>query len=72
MIEEKFENIKELRKYKRLTQIEMSKLLNMSLRNYRSKENGKLPFNQLEMIKIIRVFNLNYEETFHLFFINCL
>lgn len=44
--------IRSLRSYKRLTQSEMAKILNLSIVSYNKKENGKVPFT-LEEIKIL-------------------
>jgi len=44
--------IRSLRSYKRLTQSEMAKILNLSASSYNKKENGKVAFT-LEEIKIL-------------------
>ena len=44
--------IRSLRSYKRLTQSEMAKILNLSTVSYNKKENGKVAFT-LEEIKIL-------------------
>lgn len=44
--------IRSLRSYKRLTQSEMAKILNLSVASYNKKENGKAAFT-LEEIKIL-------------------
>jgi len=44
--------IRSLRSYKRLTQSEMAKILNLSAASYNKKENGKAAFT-LEEIKIL-------------------
>ena len=44
--------IRSLRSYKRLTQSEMAKILNLSAASYIKKENGKVAFT-LEEIKIL-------------------
>ncbi len=51
-----------------LTQEEMAKLLNISVRTYRNKERGLLPFNQIEMIIIMKKANLTFEEAGLIFF----
>lgn len=38
--------IKDLRKIKKLNQDDLSRIIGISPRNYREKENGKVPFNQ--------------------------
>ena len=48
----------------------MSDMLGMSTRNYREKECGKLPFSQLEIMKINKIFNLEKEELFQMFIVN--
>lgn len=66
----RFESIKQLRKNLKKTQEEMSDMLGMSTRNYREKECGKLPFSQLEIMKINKIFNLEKEELFQMFIVN--
>lgn len=66
----RFESIKQLRKNLKKTQEEMSDMLGMSARNYREKECGKLPFSQLEIMKINKIFNLEKEELFQMFIVN--
>lgn len=63
-------NIKELRKKSKHTQKELSDILGISERNYRAKENGELPFNQIEIIQLIKIYNLQKEELYELFYIN--
>ena len=65
-----YKSIKDIRKKANLTQIQISNILGMSERNYRAKENGKLPFSQLEMMKIIQMFDLEKEELYELFYLN--
>ena len=66
----RFNTIKELRKSFNKTQKQMSDILGMSARNYREKEIGKLPFSQLEIMKINKVFNLEKDEIFQIFIVN--
>ena len=63
-------SIKELRKSEHKTQKQISDQLGMSVRNYREKEGGKLPFTQLEMMKLINLFNLEKDDLFQIFFVN--
>lgn len=65
-----YKSIKDIRKKANLTQIEISNMLGMSERNYRAKENGNLPFNQLEIMKLIQMFKLEKEELYELFYLN--
>ena len=52
-------HIKFKRKTLNLTQYELSQLLGVSERNYRSKELGKVPFSQIEILKLIDIFKLD-------------
>lgn len=63
-------NIKELRKKSNLTQSKISNMLGISNRNYREKECGHIPFNQLEIMKIIKIFNLNQQDIYTIFYLN--
>ena len=65
-----YKSIKELRKSKKLTQAQLSDILGISERNYRAKESGRLPFTQLEMMHLIKIFNLHEDEFYKLFYIN--
>lgn len=62
--------VKILRKSKKLSQEEFSKILGISLRNYRDKENGKAPFTQYEIIKLISFFELDADDAYNIFYIN--
>lgn len=61
-------SLKEVRKLKKITQKEVSLFIGISERTYRSKENGLSPFNQYEMIKLKKFFNLDYEDVVNMFF----
>ena len=63
-------NVKALRKSKGLTQKETSDYVGISIRNYRAKESGFLPFTQIEISKMIDLFELNAEEVFFYFFLS--
>lgn len=63
-------SIKELRKKANITQSKISNMLGISNRNYREKECGHIPFNQLEIMKIIKIFNLSQSESYTLFYLN--
>ena len=69
MSNKQFSNIKELRKAYSLTQDEMSYFIGMSVRNYREKERGNVPFSQIEIMKMILIFDLNPEDVYRLFYI---
>ena len=62
--------IKDLRKLKRLNQDDLSRIIGISPRNYREKENGKVPFNQYEIIKLISLFEMDAEDAYNIFYIN--
>ncbi len=62
--------IKALRKSKRITQEEFAKIIGISLRNYREKENGNAPFTQYEIIKLISFFDLDATMAYNIFYIN--
>lgn len=56
--------IRSLRSYKKLTQSEMAKILNISIVSYNKKENGRVPFT-LDEIKILsEFFNVPIENFF--------
>ncbi len=63
--------VKDLRHEYNITQSEMSRFIGVSERNYREKENGKVPFTQLEIMKIIFMFELESDDVFRLFYIEC-
>lgn len=55
----------DLRKHvKRMTQQDMANYLNISVKSYRDKENGKNQFTQDEMFAISRLFNLDIDTIF--------
>ena len=62
--------IKDLRKAKKLNQNDLSRIIGISERNYREKENGKVPFNQYEIIKLIIFFEMDAEDAYNIFYIN--
>ncbi len=62
--------IKDLRKLKRLNQDDLSRIIGISPRNYREKENGKVPFNQYEIIKLISLFEMDAEDAYNIFYVN--
>lgn len=72
MSSKQFSNVKELRKSYSLTQDEMSYFIGISVRNYREKERGNIPFSQIEIMKMILLFDLNPDDVFHLFYIKCI
>lgn len=45
-----------IRKYKGLTQTDLSKILGISLQTYSKKERGKIPFSDKEKIVIKKLF----------------
>lgn len=63
--------IKELRREYCITQSEMSVLMGLSARNYREKEMGKVPFTQIEIMKMILMFEMESEDVFRLFYTKC-
>ena len=69
-MEKQHKTMKFIRQKNNITQQQISTFLGLSERNYREKENGKSPFSQLEIMKIIRMFDLKKDELFQLFFIN--
>ncbi len=56
--------IRSLRSYKKLTQSEMAKILNLSIVSYNKKENGKVPFTLEEVKKMSEYFNVPIENFF--------
>ncbi len=63
-------SIKLLRKSKGITQQQASDFVGISIRNYREKESGYLPFSQFEISRLITLFNLNAEEVLFYFFLS--
>lgn len=63
-------SIKVLRKSKGLTQQQTSDYVGISIRNYREKESGYLPFTQPEISRLITLFKLNAEEVLFYFFLS--
>lgn len=59
-----FRKLKALRMMNALQQEDMAKLLEISLRAYNFKENGRNFFTIAEIEKIMEYFNLPYEEIF--------
>lgn len=47
-----------------ITQEKMAELLGISKNNYNLKENGKLDFNLVEVKKILKILNSDYETIF--------
>ena len=56
--------LKALRAENDLTQAEMAEKLNMSEATYRSRENGKTEFTVSEINRIIKKFDVKYEDIF--------
>jgi putative transcriptional regulator len=54
----------ELRKEKKMTQAQISKLLNISRTSYGKKERGIQPFNADEMFILAKMFNKTMDEIF--------
>ena len=61
-------NLKTLRRSRSLTQNQVSYYVGLSIRNYREKECGKIPFSQIEIMRMISLFKLNAEEVYTLFY----
>lgn len=61
-------NLKAIRREKGINQKSIAKILGISLRSYRNKENGLRPFDQIEMIKIIQIINLTLPQAAEVFF----
>lgn len=72
MSNKSFSNVRELRKSYSLTQDEMSYFIGISVRNYREKERGNIPFSQIEIMKIILLFDLNPDDVYRLFYTKCI
>lgn len=64
-----YKSVKELRKAFCLTQREMGFFIGISVRNYREKEQGHIPFSQLEIMKMILIFDLTPDDVYSLFYI---
>ncbi len=64
-----YKNIVELRKSFCLTQKEMSFFIGISVRNYREKECGKIPFSQIEIMRMILIFDLSADDVYRLFYL---
>lgn len=56
--------IRSLRSYKKLTQSEMAKILNISVVSYNKKENGKVPFTLKEIKTLSEYFKVPIENFF--------
>ena len=56
--------LKGLRVRNNYTQEEMAEKLNISKATYARKENGVSAFNSFEIAKILKIFNVRYEEIF--------
>ncbi len=69
MADKQYSNIKELRRAYSLTQDEMSYFIGMSVRTYREKESGKIPFSQMDIMKMILIFDLDPDDVYKLFYI---
>lgn len=54
-----YKSLIEMRKNLRLSQQDMAKILGLSLRSYRDKENKKISFTQKELILIALYFKLS-------------
>ena len=61
-------SLKKLRRSHSLTQAQVSNFIGLSTRNYREKESGKIPFSQIEIMRMISLFKLNAEEVYTLFY----
>ena len=57
-------NIKQARKYKGLTQVEMAKFLNMTQQQYSRFENGVFELNYNQIIEICKLLNTTPNELF--------
>lgn len=63
-------SLKEIRRSYELTQIQVSDFVGLSMRHYREKESGNIPFSQTEIMRMIELFNLDANEVYTLFFQN--
>ena len=61
-------SLKQLRQYYNITQLEVSNLIGISYRSYRDKEKGVIPFSQIEIIKLIKLFELEENDCYQLFY----
>ena len=52
------------RNEKGITQEKMAELLGISKNNYNQKENGKLDFGLIEVKKILKILDCNYNDIF--------
>lgn len=57
-------NIKQARKYKGLTQTQVSKLMNMTQQQYSRFENGVFELNYNQIIQICKILNTTPNELF--------
>ena len=57
-------NIKQARKYKGLTQIQVAKMLNMTQQQYSRFENGIFELNYSQLIQICQILNTTPNEIF--------
>ena len=57
-------NIKQARKFKALTQIQMAKLLNMTQQQYSRFENGIFELNYNQIVQICKLLNVTPNEIF--------
>ena len=58
-------NIKQARKFKGLTQTQVSKLLNMTQQQYSRFENGVFELNYIQIIQICKLLNTTPNELFN-------
>lgn len=61
-------SLKQLRQHYNITQLEVSNLIGISCRSYRDKEKGVIPFSQIEIIKLIKLFELEENDCYQLFY----
>ncbi|MBQ0017266.1 MAG: helix-turn-helix transcriptional regulator [Clostridiales bacterium] len=61
---EVFEKLKELRKQKGLSQVEMAKVLNITQSTYNRYEKGLVEMNYISLIKVADFFNISLDELF--------
>ena len=64
--------IKNIRKKYKFTQLQVSKVLGISVRNYRDKERKKASFTQEEIMRLIELFDLNERQVYEIFYLDCL
>ena len=60
--------LKSIRQSYELTQDQVGDYIGLSKRNYREKEIGNTPFTQIEIIRMVELFNLNADEVYTLFY----